>query len=245
MAEESVFSMDNPLMKALGRLGDAMLLSVIFVLTCIPIVTIGAAVTALYYTGIKGVSGDDGYVWKYYTRSFKQNFKQSTLMWLLFLVVFGVLGFDIWFWLWQWKDLHNAIAKPFLFVSVVLITLVFMTFLYTFGLQAKFDNKIKIQIRNGFLMSIKNFPTTLLMILIDLVVVWCFYYMPVIAVIVYIIIGFGGIGYLQSYLMYRCLLPFLPKQEEHDDLDFHIRLDDINESEDKDDVQEEITNEDE
>ena len=87
---ESGMNYDNIFIRMLSRVGDAMLLSILFVLSCVPIITIGAAFTSLYYTAMKGISGDDGYIWKFYTRSFKQNFKQATGMWLLFLVSFFV-----------------------------------------------------------------------------------------------------------------------------------------------------------
>ena len=169
---ESGMNYDNIFIRMLSRVGDAMLLSILFVLSCVPIITIGAAFTSLYYTAMKGISGDDGYIWKFYTRSFKQNFKQATGMWLLFLVAFFILSVDIWFWMTQWKATGNVIAKPFLFVSVVLLTLAVMTFTYAFALQAKFDNSWKVQLRNAFLMSIKNFPMTLLMLLTYLVIAW-------------------------------------------------------------------------
>ena len=218
MAEENAMTADNPFIKLLSRMGDAMLLSILFVLSCVPIITIGDAFTALYYTAMKGIAGDDGYIWKFYTRSFKQNFKQATGMWLLFLVVFGVLGVDVWFWMTQWKLAGNAIAKPFLFISVVLLTLAVIVFIYTFALQAKFDNKPSVQIRNAFLLSIKNFPTTLLMLLTYFVIAWCFYYNIIISIIVFVIIGFGAVGYLWGYMMLRCFKPFLP-EEKHEDTD--------------------------
>ena len=227
MAEENGMSLDNPFIKLLSRMGDAMLLSILFVLSCIPIITIGDAFTALYYTAMKGITGDDGYIWKFYTRSFKQNFKQSTVMWLLFMVVFFVLGVDVWFWLHTWKTEAIGLAKPLLLISVVLLTLAFIIFIYAFALQAKFDNKISVQLRNAFLLSIKNFPTTILMMLIYAVIAWCFYYDAVISVIVFVIIGLGLVGYLWGYLMYRCFKPFLPEEKNVADTEFHF--DDVEE----------------
>lgn len=212
---ESGMNYDNIFIRMLSRVGDAMVLSILFVLSCVPIITIGAAFTSLYYTAMKGISGDDGYIWKFYTRSFKRNFKQATGIWLLFLVAFFILSVDIWFWMTQWKATGNALAKPFLFVSVVLLTLTVMTFIYTFALQAKFDNSWKVQIRNAFLLSVKNFPMTLLMLLTYLVIAWCFYYDIVISIIVYVLIGFGAVGYLWAYIMLRCFRPYLPEEDLH------------------------------
>ena len=62
---ESGMNYDNIFIRMLSRVGDAMLLSILFVLSCVPIITIGAAFTSLYYTAMKGISGDDGYIWKF------------------------------------------------------------------------------------------------------------------------------------------------------------------------------------
>ena len=53
---ESGMNYDNIFIRMLSRVGDAMLLSILFVLSCVPIITIGAAFTSLYYTAMKGIS---------------------------------------------------------------------------------------------------------------------------------------------------------------------------------------------
>lgn len=217
------FNYDNMFIRMLSRVGDAMLLSILFVLFSVPVVTFGASCTAMYYTAMKGITGDGGYVWKYFIKSFKENFKQSTVMWLMFAVVFGILGVDVWFWMAQWKTNHIGMAKPFLFVSVVLLSLASIMFLYVFPLQAKFENAVKVQMRNAFLIGIKYFPTTVLLLLISVVAVWFFYYLPVVAVVVFVLIGFGALGYLYAYFMLKCFKPYLPETiEGGSDLDFHI-----------------------
>lgn len=64
-------------------------------------------------------------------------------------------------------------------------------------------------------MSIKNFPMTLLMLLTYLVIAWCFYYDIIISIIVYVVIGFGAVGYLWAYIMLRCFKPYLPEEDLH------------------------------
>ena len=213
------FSNDSIFITILNRIGDALILSVIFTLCCVPVVTIGPALTALYYTAMKGVTGDSGYVFKNFMKRFKQNFKQSLIMWLIFLVVFGVLGVDAWFWNAQDRLGAGMLAKGMEMISVIMLVIAVMIFLYAFPLQAKFDNKIKVQLRNAFLLSVKYFPTTLLALLILLVVVWVFYYQPLVAIVGFVLVGFGAYGYLMSYLMLKCFAPFLPKQQEKDDYD--------------------------
>lgn len=56
---------------------------------------------------------------------------------------------------------------------------------------------------------------TLLMLLTYLVIAWCFYYDIVISIIVYVLIGFGAVGYLWAYIMLRCFKPYLPEEDLH------------------------------
>ena len=73
---------------------DILYVSVLWILACIPIVTIGAATTALYYTVNKVVRHTRGYVWKDFWGAFRSNFKQSTIVWLVVMAVSALLIFD-------------------------------------------------------------------------------------------------------------------------------------------------------
>ena len=200
---------DNMFIRMLNRLGDAMILSLLFVIGSIPIVTIGTSMTATYYAAMKGVQGDDGYVFKNYIKSYKENFKQSVVIWLIMAVVLFVFGVDLWFWLKQWQDGRVGFAKPMIAVSVVLLAVAIFITMYVFPLQAKFDNKTSVQIRNAFLLSIKNFPTTLLLTLLTALIGWCFYYTVALAVVGFAIVGFGFAAYIYAYFMLGCLKPYL------------------------------------
>ncbi|MBQ8165809.1 MAG: YesL family protein [Lachnospiraceae bacterium] len=228
---------DNMFIRMLNRLGDAMILSLMFVIGSIPIVTIGTSMTATYYAAMKGVQGDDGYVFKNYIKSYKQNFKQSVVIWLIMAVVLFVFGVDLWFWLKQWQDARVGIAKPMIAVSVVLLAVAVFITMYVFPLQAKFDNKTSVQIRNAFLLSIKNFPTTLLLVVITAIIAWCFYYQVVLAVVGFVLIGFGFCAYLYAYFMLNCLKPYLEPAPQVDPDQWSVDLDEESESEDEDEAE--------
>ena len=68
---------ENPVIAFLNKMADLILLNLIFLLCCIPVVTIGPAITALYAVSLRSVRYGDGYVIQTFFRSFKQNFKQS------------------------------------------------------------------------------------------------------------------------------------------------------------------------
>ena len=221
-----LFSPDSIMIRMLNRLGDAILLSLLFVVTSLPIVTIGASTTALYYTAMRGITGDDGYVFKYFMKSFKQNFKQSTIMWILNFVILAILGVDTWFWVSQVKYGTMSIAKPMAIVSVVLLLLAIFIMTYLYPVQAKFDNTMSTQVMNSFILCIRYFPTTLLITLCNVIIVWAIYYNIVYTGMILIAVGFGAIGYFYAYLMLRCFKPFLEPARDIEDEEFHVEFED-------------------
>ena len=83
------------LFRFLDRLWDLIVLNVLFIITCIPLFTVGAAISALYTVTMKGVRKEDSYIVRSYLSAFKENFKKSTILWLLMIAVWGVLLIDI------------------------------------------------------------------------------------------------------------------------------------------------------
>ena len=88
---------DSPVIAFLNKMTDLILLNIIFVICCLPVFTIGAATTAMYYVCIISIRQGDGYVVRRFFESFRRNFKQATLLWLPMLVIWLVMGFDLFF----------------------------------------------------------------------------------------------------------------------------------------------------
>ena len=78
---------DNCVMRALGKIGDKICLNVMWLICCIPIITIGASTTALYTVMLRMVKNEEGYIFRGFLKAFKSNFKQSTLIWLILLLL--------------------------------------------------------------------------------------------------------------------------------------------------------------
>lgn len=154
-----IFDLDSPLMNVLNKMADLMWLNILTLICCIPIITVGAAFTSMHYVALKIVRNEESYITKSFFKSFKTNFRQATLIWLLILLIAAVLGGD-----------YYIITKSgiqFSSVLVILImaaaVLVICTALYVFPVLAKFDNTIMGTIRNAFIMSILQLPKTVVM----------------------------------------------------------------------------------
>lgn len=88
------FNWDNIVFQMLGKLVDCVWVSILWVICCIPVFTIGASTTALYYTVHKSIRGDRGYTTRTFFGAFRDNFKAATLPYLIWLAVMIVLGCD-------------------------------------------------------------------------------------------------------------------------------------------------------
>ena len=120
------FNLDSPLMTFLSKMADLMILNLLTLLCCLPIITAGDAMTALYYMTIKMVKNEECYIVKGYFKSFKENFKQATIIWLIALVVGIIFAGDF-------MILRNSTVS-FGKVIMVLITIVqAMPLLILFG----------------------------------------------------------------------------------------------------------------
>lgn len=171
MAE--IFNYDNKFSQGLSKVFDILYVSVLWVLACIPIVTIGAATTALYYTVNKVVRHGRGYIWKDFWGAFRSNFKQSTIVWLVVMAASALLIFDTYV-MWHVAAAGQSIGKIYLFFTIVEIFVV-MWAIYLFSYIARFENTTKATMKNAFIITFANLPRTLLMLAVLLLGVFLVY----------------------------------------------------------------------
>lgn len=159
----SFFDLDSPMMRFLNKVADIVILNLVALICCIPIVTIGASLTALHYVTLKMARDEEGYVIRSFFKSFKQNFKQATGIWLIFLGTFAVLYVDFWI-------LKEEVGTFFLVLKGVLLVatvLALFTFLYVWPVLSKFDNTVLRTIKNALFISILQLPRTIVIIVMN------------------------------------------------------------------------------
>lgn len=160
-----IFDLDSPLMQILNKVADLLWLNILTLICCIPIITAGASFTALHYMSLKIVRNEESYITRGFFKSFKENFKQATVIWILMLIVIAILYFD--FKIMQNTDLQ--FGRVIQIVITAVGVLVLFTSLYVFPVLAKFVNPTLQTLKNAFIMSIIQFPKTLLMIVFYLI----------------------------------------------------------------------------
>ena len=156
-----LFDIEGPLMQGLSKIADLMILNLLTILCCLPIFTIGAAVTALHYQVLKMVRHEECYIARGYFKSFKENFKQATVVWLIMLVIILVLAGDFYI----ISQSAEEVAQWFRAVLGAITVFVVFTLVMVFPFMAKFSNTTFQTIKNAMAISIIKFPITILMII--------------------------------------------------------------------------------
>ena len=210
-----VFNFEGPVFTFLSRLADLFWLNLLYILCCIPVITAGAATTALYYVTLKMAKDEEGYITKSYFKSFKDNFVQATLIWIVFLAVFVVMFMD--FRIANGGSmaevLKNSTVSDVVIVAVGVMTIVLMMMLvYVFPLLAQFDNTVINTIKNAFLISIRHLPYTFLLIVITAIPYVLIWFSP--ALLLLVVIMFSATAYINSKFLNRIFVLYMPKEED-------------------------------
>lgn len=212
------FNLDSPFVQFMNRVADLMWLNILFLLCCIPVVTVGASVTAMYYVTLKMVRNEESYITKLFFKSFKQNFLQATVIWIIFITAGFLLFVDYRILSGQMGlNIDNGSVRT---VMQVLLIAVFIFYVFTitfvFPLLSKFDNTIKNTIKNAFIMSIRHFPATLGSIALLIIVFLLIYYIPIMSMFAFILL-FSVSAYVSSLMFVRVFDNYIPKTEETQD----------------------------
>ena len=146
----SFFSQKHPATIFLTAVCNLIFVNFCFVITCIPIITIGASLTAMNRITIKILLGENPPVFSEYFRSFKNNFKQSTVIWLILAAITG-------FFVWEIYLINTALPPEYTWTQYpiyFLLLAVFSCMAYAFPIIAWFDENNKQVIKNSLLLSL-------------------------------------------------------------------------------------------
>ncbi len=191
---------DNPIMRGMGRLADFIILNLLWVVCSIPIITIGASTTALYTVMLKLVKNEEGYIAKGFLKAFKENFKQSTIMWIIFLLISIVFVVDFVSIKLMSDKIGGILQILFLFMGALLAAWM----VYAFALQARFVNTVKNTLKNAMILVFAKLPFTVLIVLLTVgpvLVTFLTVRTLVIGVMVWFFAGVSLVAWLNSYLL--------------------------------------------
>lgn len=205
----NLFNPDAPLMQGLSKVADMIILNLLTVICCIPIVTVGAAVSALYDATGRLVR-DEGGVYRGYFRALVSNFKQGTVIWLIVLATGLLLGYSLIFYVSN--DMMALIV-----MAAVLVLLWAVTVAWVFPLQARFENDVKTTFKNALFCGIGYLPRSVLMSVINLLpwgllIFWTNAFLQL--GVVWFVVWFAVAAYLNMMILRKPFKKFAGEEDE-------------------------------
>ncbi len=207
------FNEDNFLNIALNKVGDVIVCNLLFILCCIPVFTIGPALTALYHCMLRSVKGNLNGAAKTFFCAFKENFLQSLAAWLIFLLLLLILLQNI-----RFLSLQGAgISQVFLYLSEGAAALLVIGGLYIFPVIAAFSNTLKNLVKNSYIFAFMHFPSTLLLAVVTILPMFMTYQdltlLPLYACC-WFFFGFGLTALINAHILYRFFKKYLDGEND-------------------------------
>lgn len=163
-----MFQYDGPLVTFLMRLGDMIILHVIWLICCIPIITIGPATVAANYVALKLVRDEGTSVVTMFFKAFRRNFRQGVVLGLISMAAGGLLVLDIYLCINRMEG--GNLFKLVLLAALIFLTLMYLiTMLWVWAVTARFENTVPRLLANSLLLAVGNWGATSTMVLQDIV----------------------------------------------------------------------------
>ena len=200
-------------MQAMSRIGDLLILNFFFLLTCVPIVTIGAASTALYTVCFRFGTDREAGVIKSYFRAFRENFRQATVLWLIILLCGCTAGINI----FLFYSMSGAVRYLFI-LFVVLLVLVLLIGAYVFPLLSQFSNDNPSTLKNALILSLGYLPRSVVIAGLNVfpfALMVLNFYTFLQAAFLWAALYFSAAAYLNTVLLQKVFAPYLNETEEN------------------------------
>lgn len=203
---------DNPVMRGLGRVFDLVILNLVFILCSLPIITIGASITAMYAVTLKMVKNEEGYILKGFLIAFKENFKMSTKAWMIMFPLSLLIYINI-----LLSTEMPMFGSVFLVIFIILGMIAMFTGVYVFPLIARYENTLKQTFKNALLLAIGRLPYTILLVILHIapiVITVIDLHTFVFGILAWFMIGFSLVNWCCAKILRRIFLIFDEKENE-------------------------------
>ncbi len=204
----NILNPEGSVMSFITKITYSAYLNLLWLICCLPIVTVGASTTALFYVTLKVAKNEEGSLTKSFFHSFRENFRQATVIWLILLAVGIVLGIDGYiFYHMRFENAFWTVATAVFLIAAAAYAIILM---YIFPLLARFDNTTVTMFKNAIMLGMRFLLCTAVMAAI-------YFAMAFVIINVFtpmIVFGEGLCALLCSYLLSNILLLCQEKQEE-------------------------------
>ncbi len=200
------FSYDGVIGNAVNKILDGICLSILWIVFSLPIFTMGAATTAVYYTVNKVFRNDEVGLFKFFWRSFKANLKQSIPVTLMFAVIYILFFVNGYFGYAFYES--GEVPLGILIVMIVVAVIVMTWSCYIFPYMARFEDTTKATLKNCGYMMVRHFPWSLLLVALFVAAVVVFFMVPF-----GLVLAPGAWGWASNLVLEPIFAKYIPAEE--------------------------------
>lgn len=207
-----IFNLDAPVIQFLGKLGQMMLTTLLWLVCCLPVVTVGASTAAMYRIMIN-LKEDKSCAMKVFFRAFKDSFRNATVLWLL-LLASAVVLVGLYYLLMLVESM--ILRMIFLVIFTVAFFVVYISGLYLFPLTAYFENTISQTLRNAVAMGLGNLRQSIIACALTMIPLVLLLLVPKIflqMLFMLIVLGPGAISYGVVCVLLPVFGQYAPQEE--------------------------------
>ena len=191
------FRLDSPVMKFLALVANLMCLNILWLLCSLPIITAGAATTAMYYVIFQYINDQDDAVLKPFLKAFKENFRMATPVWMLNLLIGLALAVGVFY-------LSQGAATWFVALVMAVAFVCFGATQYLYPMIARYDVPVRTVVGNSFALSTRHLFRTVVMVLLNALPMILGFFAPNLLLyigVLWILGGFSMVAYLNGRIM--------------------------------------------
>lgn len=210
-----LFSTENAFGRFLDKLGKWIILNFLCLLCCLPIVTAGPAVSAMYAVTLKMAKGEPVSPAADFFKAFKQNFKKSFAIHIIMLLVAAVMALSLYY-LGQLQT-GFVFYRYFKWILYVVMAVYAMVLTYAYPLQAAFENTVRKTLTNALLLSLMHIFATVIMLAISVGPLILCWFVPAVfeyALFFYLLCGFAVTAFLHSKFFVNIFSQYIQTDDE-------------------------------
>jgi uncharacterized membrane protein YesL len=194
----------------IGIMGDVAIISILWIVTGIFIITIGASTTAAYSVMYKRLANIRCSIFREFFSAFKNHLFKSTVIYVILMILILMNFFGIIF-----TETFDAVNIIFVIFQFVFLLFLIFIYIHIFPLIAKFNLDYARLIKTSIVLAYKHIPTSILLLITSVAV----FYICVIVVPMLILLTFGIYCFISTYLLLRVYKKYEPKVEDSENKD--------------------------
>lgn len=196
-------NLDSPILDHMNTAVDFIVLNMMYLIFCIPVITIGPATAALYQVTLREVRKEHGYLVRKFFQHFREMFLQGISAFLLFAGVLTAAAYALAF----WHTFSTFVGTVAFMLTFMLTIAVLCAFIYVFPLMARFQNRFLQTVKNSFLFAAANPGSTVVLLLLRVAAAGLLYLVPVMRIFM-MVAGFSLMAYVDSLIFTRLFSPY-------------------------------------